>query len=624
MSRPEGAESTPAPLRRFYAVAALALTVLFGVVAFPPFDVAEAAYVLAVPLLMWTTSRPRWRVWLLGSWGASAATWFCLLIWLRHMEPPMGWVALVILSGIMAGFNLPWYAAARWLFPRAMESPLRLRLIALLGLAGGWVVTEWVRTWLFFGFPWATLAVSQWQRPPMLPLAAWTGAYGVSFILIFFNLALAGYGWRLFHPPQITDDDEDEVGTGEDAHEARAVAVGDAAGATGEDADEADAEEDEDRFAHGRQYRSLGRSLLHAPRPKRSFSGAFSLGGLFAGGSPGGGFTRFLRVSPELMLALAMILGSLWLFFKTIPRAEETAPLFRAGVVQPWTDPQKKWDAEFFRENLMTLSSLTQQAALLQPDLIVWPEAATPGPLLDSEDPRMRAWVEQLDATVGVPLLSGHLAIVDGHWYNAVFLIDPVDGVYADWYGKQKRVPYGEFVPFRQLLPFLGKFVPTEDIAPGPGPVVIPVDLPDGVVNAGPLICYEDIFPKLAREMAAGGADFLLVVTNDAWYGQEGGAIQHAAHSVLRAVETRRPVLRCGNHGWSGWIDEQGRIRDVLIGHNGSIYFQGTGTFDLRRDMRWAGRLSPYVRYGDWFVALSALLFAWAAFRFVNSRFKKS
>ena len=187
MSRLEGTEPTPAPLRRFYAVAALVLTVLFGVVAFPPFDVAEAAYVLAVPLLMWTTARPRWRVWLLGSWGASAVTWFCLLIWLRHMEPPMGWVALVILSGIMAGFYLPWYAAARWLFPRAMEHTLRPRLIALLGLAGGWVVTEWVRTWLFFGFPWATLAVSQWQRPPMLPLAAWTGAYGVSFILIFFN-----------------------------------------------------------------------------------------------------------------------------------------------------------------------------------------------------------------------------------------------------------------------------------------------------------------------------------------------------------------------------------------------------------------------------------------------------
>ncbi|MGE9292644.1 MAG: apolipoprotein N-acyltransferase, partial [Puniceicoccales bacterium] len=169
--------------------------------------------------------------------------------------------------------------------------------------------------------------------------------------------------------------------------------------------------------------------------------------------------------------------------------------------------------------------------------------------------------------------------------------------------------------PFRKFLPFLGKFVPTEDIAQGQGPVVLPVDLPEGTVTAGPLVCYEDIFPKLARQMVAGGADFLLVVTNDAWYGQEAGAIQHAAHSVLRAVETRRPVVRCGNNGWSGWIDEQGRIRDVLHGLNGSIYFQGTGVLDVGRDLRWESRLTPYVRYGDWFVGLCALLFVWAAVR---------
>ncbi|MBC2593140.1 apolipoprotein N-acyltransferase [Ruficoccus amylovorans] len=615
MSTPHGAESTGrAPLRCIMAGVALVFTVLLTVIAFPPFDVAEAAYVLAVPLLLWTTARPRWRRFLLGAWGAYAVSWFFLLIWLRHMEPPMGWIALIVLSGILGAFNLTWAAAARWLFPRAMERSLRPRLIALLGLAGAWVVIEWARSWMLFGFPWATLAVSQWQRPPMLQIAAWTGAYGVSFILIFFNLALAGYFWRLLNPEPDDEAEGEEMDAENDTTAGKNIARDSAPDQDDSSSDGRDTDPDaEDE--RGRPYRSLGRSLLHT-RPQRPVTNALSLSGAFSmARAPGGSFTRFLRVSPELALALAMVLGSLWLFFKTIPRADETGPMFKAGVVQPWTDPQKKWDINFFRENLLTLSSLTERAALSDPDLIVWPEAATPGPLLDPEDPRMKAWVEQLVNFAGVPLLTGNMAIDDGHWYNAAFVIYPASGTYGEWYAKQKRVPFGEFVPFREWLPFLGKFVPLEDIARGPGPVILPVELPEGTYNAGPLICYEDIFPTLARQVTAMGADFLLVVTNDAWYGQEGGAIQHAAHSVLRAVETRRPVLRCGNNGWSGWIDEQGRIRDVLRGINGSTYFQGTGTFDLRHDLRWGGVLTPYVRYGDWFVGLCALFFAWAAVR---------
>jgi len=108
------------------------------------------------------------------------------------------------------------------------------------------------------------------------------------------------------------------------------------------------------------------------------------------------------------------------------------------------------------------------------------------------------------------------------------------------------------------------------------------------------------------------GADALVVVTNDAWYGEGQAAYQHAASSVLRAIETRRPVLRCGNSGWSGWIDEFGNVRRWMHDADGSVYIRGTFTANVTRDQRWIGRDSFYVEHGDWFVLVSAALLAFS------------
>jgi apolipoprotein N-acyltransferase len=99
-----------------------------------------------------------------------------------------------------------------------------------------------------------------------------------------------------------------------------------------------------------------------------------------------------------------------------------------------------------------------------------------------------------------------------------------------------------------------------------------------------------------------------VVLTNDAWYGEGAAAYQHAAHSVLLAAETRRPVLRCGNAGWSGWIDEFGNVRKVMADDQGSVYFRGTSTASVTRDQRWVGRESFYVEHGDWFVLVCACM----------------
>ncbi|MEM8549975.1 MAG: apolipoprotein N-acyltransferase [Verrucomicrobiota bacterium] len=581
-----------------WALVALPLFAWLMLSAFPNFDVAESAYVCLLPVLLWAATKPPSRLFAIGTLLASWVFWFFLLIWLRHLHPPMGWVANVILSLLLAVFFMVWFLAARWMLPKVLDASFRLRLISFCGLGGLWVVFEWMRTWFFFGFPWAMLGVSQWQRPPLLQVAEFTGAYGVSFILIFFNLALTSYFWRLLRPilpgaqaPEVPAPEPETAPEPEDAPEG----------------------EEEAR----RPYRSLGRSLLHSKSKRQQpMTNAMSLSGAMRfDRSMMQGFGRFFKISPELYLALAMVLGSLWLFSVRIPDQTQTEPLFRAGVVQPWTIPTLKWDPNHRYENLMTLATLTEAVSVSEPDVILWPEAATPIPLNDPNDEPIQPWVEHVASRANAPILTGNLAYFNGELLNAIVVFNPDNGLQAGFYAKQKRVPFGEFVPFRELLPFLGKVVPIDDIAAGKASTVLPLVTRGELYKVGPLVCYEDIFPHITRELLLNGADVLAVVTNDAWYGQEAGATQHAAHSVMRAVETRRPVVRCGNHGWSGWIDEYGRIREYLVGLNGSIYVRGTDTFTLTRDTRWVSRQTVYVKYGDWFVVLGGLLFAWAWWR---------
>jgi len=187
--------------------------------------------------------------------------------------------------------------------------------------------------------------------------------------------------------------------------------------------------------------------------------------------------------------------------------------------------------------------------------------------------------------------------------------VRPAEHLFDRYYLKRRPVPFGEYAPLRQYLPFIGKVVPlANDIVAAEAAVVIPTVLGGEKWPVGVMICNEDIYPSLSRDMALAGAAWLLVVTNDAWYGTEAGAYQHAANSVLRAVETRLPLVRCGNHGWSGWIDEFGHIRYVLQDADGSIYFRGVGPMEVTRAVSLHGETSFYVRHGNWFVGLSGIL----------------
>jgi apolipoprotein N-acyltransferase len=224
----------------------------------------------------------------------------------------------------------------------------------------------------------------------------------------------------------------------------------------------------------------------------------------------------------------------------------------------------------------------------------------------------MKAFIEQLSARAKAPMLIGAEAVDRSDprrvaAYNAAFVVDPQVGVQTAYYAKRRLVQFGEYIPLRPLFGWVGKFAPLgDDFSAGTNPSPLVVPLRKGAAALGVLICYEDLFPELARDEVRLGADALVVVTNDAWYGEGAAAYQHAAHSVLIAVENRRPVLRCGNAGWSGWIDEFGSVRKVLTDDSGSVYFRGASTVDVTRDLRWVGRDSFYVEHGDWFVLVCA------------------
>ena len=499
---------------KYWGIIAGLLSALFWILCIPPFDFAEAAYIAFVPLLLWLYTKPTRRVFWLVAVGAAWVSWFVILIWLRHVT----WFGTIALSGILAVICAAWLFFAKCILPQLVARNILLRILGFAGIAGAWVVLEWSRTWLLWGFPWAPLALSQWERPVVLQIAAWSGAYGVSFLLIFFNLCLAQ---TLRH-----------------------------------------------RFMR---------------RERKLWMGWFS---------------------PDLYVGMGALGFCIYIFFLALPHPDSAERMFTAAVVQPYIAPELKWDTNRELENLEILERQTRFVSSLESDVILWPEAATPWPVMGT--PQMQVRVERLVNEIEKPILMGNLAEdrVTKEWRNGVFLVEPGAGLSPNFYTKRELVPFGEYVP--PMLSFIDKFVPVGGrFIPGEEVGLMNLTVGGSVYRIGSLICYEDVFSNLARESARGGADLFFVATNNAWYGEEGGAEQHAAHSVLRAVENRRPVMRAGNGGWSGWIDSYGTVRDLLLDAEGTIYFRGGGGYTILQFEEWSRQQSYYTRHGDWFVALS-------------------
>ncbi|MFZ5812098.1 MAG: apolipoprotein N-acyltransferase [Thermodesulfobacteriota bacterium] len=285
--------------------------------------------------------------------------------------------------------------------------------------------------------------------------------------------------------------------------------------------------------------------------------GAYGLAGLLCAGTAwivAGRFFSTTSLAGILVLAGLVIYGNFELR-RPLPEART----IHVGIVQGNVDQSLKWDPAYQKTTVDTYLELSESEINQAPvDLLAWPETALPFYFQDGEE--LAGSVIRFARRHNVPVLTGSPAYTrNGEGYslfNRVYLVTP-DGAEFPRYDKTHLVPFGEYVPFARYLPFLSKlahgagdFRPGQDAAP----------LRHGDLALGVLICYEAIFPELAQKRVEAGANLLVNVSNDAWFGRSSAPAQHLGLAALRAVEQGRFLIRATNTGISAVIDPKGRI----------------------------------------------------------------
>lgn len=477
----------------------LVLTLLgaLGALALPPVHIVPA-FCPGLWAIIWGIERaPSSRAAFATGWWVAFGYFLAGLYWIASaflVDPiRFGWMIPFILGGLSGVLALFIGAAA------AVVRRLRLTGIAgVLALAVAWLFFEWLRSWVFSGFPW-NLAGYVWAfSDGMNQFAALAGIWGLTLVTI--------------------------IGLGLPALLARS-----------------------------------------AKRPR----------------------TIVLGVAAGLLL-----LGAIWvggtIRLSMAPPASTTGLHFR--IVQPAIPQTLKNDTAAAYNNVLRQVALTKNtpggdAA----QLVIWPEAAVPF-LIEREPMLRKALAEVIPPKgylfTGAPRGEPLTGPLDQVW-NSLIALDAEGSIRAT-FDKFHLVPLGEYVPLRQLFPFISKVTPGGmDFSAGPGPTTI--RLP-GLPAVEPLICYEVIFPhEVVNE--ADRPDWIVNLTNDGWFGMTSGPYQHFATARLRAVEEGLPLVRAANTGISGVVDSYGRvIRRLGLGETGVI------------DATLPQPLTPtaYARGGDW------------------------
>ena len=267
----------------------------------------------------------------------------------------------------------------------------------------------------------------------------------------------------------------------------------------------------------------------------------------------------------------------------------------RVAAVQPSIPQNEKWNPAFEQRIYDTFARQTEIAAAMKPDLLLWPEAATPRGYF--EDRQAHDFVNRWAAAGDHALLFGTLRLSHEADYNAAVLLD---GEKPQFYPKSHLVMFGEYVPFRYSFPLfaiiVGDMVPA-DFDEGDGPVLFRLQKPP--LALAPLICFEDTLGQLGREAADLGAQLFVTVTNTGWFKRSAAGRQHLAHAVFRSAETRRPMLRCANNGVTAFVDHLGRVRHTLRDAEGDIF--GEGVLFAEIEVPQNPPVTFYQRYGEIF-----------------------
>ena len=294
----------------------------------------------------------------------------------------------------------------------------------------------------------------------------------------------------------------------------------------------------------------------------------------------------------------------------------EPTDTVRIGVLQGNVDQDVKWSPEFAERTLADYEALTRRAAEEGAEVVVWPETAVPGS--PDWDAAIAERLAKLAAETRAALVVGAVGIEpprprDARFYDSAFLYGPAAGR-LDRYDKTHLVPFGEYVPFRDLIgrwvSAIARGAATTDVSPGKAVRTIAVPLGDGsTLSAGVPICYELLFPDGVRRFVASsegrpGAELLLAITNDAWYGRSGAPYQFLVMTALRSAENRVWTARAANTGVSALIDSRGRVRMQT-----ALFEQTLLVGDVpRRPAPLGGTF--YTRHGDWLPAACWLALA--------------
>jgi apolipoprotein N-acyltransferase len=439
--------------------------------AFPTANISLLAWVALVPLLLAVRDQPVKNAFWLG--GLMGIVFFAGTVhWVTNSVHFYGGIPIIpaSLTTLLLCAYLALYPAlfsgAAALLGRNHPSLFCIASPAI------WTALELARTHVFSGFPWALIGYSQYRSLPLIQISDITGVYGVSFLIVLVNTAIAEF------------------------------------------------------IKDRKQYRVIIIAALIM---------AFVVGY---------GFARLNSPEGPGTITISVIQGNI--------------------------EQDKKWDPTYQAETIAVYEGLSREALKQRPDLVIWPETATPF-YFNGNNPADRAQSSDLTHFVkscNVPLLFGSptyqvksLRTVALH--NSAFLLSG-EGKILDQYNKMHLVPFGEYVPLKSVLFFIEKMVQAiGDFEPGEHYAVMTVPAgptPRRDVKLSTVICYEIIFPDLVRKFVDHGAEVLTTITNDAWFGRTAAPHQHFSMAVFRAVENRVPLARAANTGISGFIDAKGHI----------------------------------------------------------------
>ncbi|HVG25827.1 MAG TPA: apolipoprotein N-acyltransferase [Thermoanaerobaculia bacterium] len=311
------------------------------------------------------------------------------------------------------------------------------------------------------------------------------------------------------------------------------------------------------------------------------------------------------RVPP---IARVMVIGTLGIVIlvwwgtglvaaKLIVRPRGAATV-SAALLQPNISQEMRWDEQNVIRIYQKMIGMTVEAAERGAKVVVWPESTVP--LSYTETHFYRSEIEELSRRYGIDIILGSVATDPANanrLWNSAFLVS--GGRTIGHYDKIRLVPFGEYVPLRRMLFFAEKLVH----AVGEFEFGTNDDPLRGKLVYGPAICYEIVYPQIARTQVKNGADVLVTITNDAWYDGTSAPAQHLWQARMRAVEDDRYLLRSATTGISAFVDPTGQMQSwIPMGKDAIIYAK----FEPRTTE------TGYVRFGDWFawVACGAVLMA--------------